>query len=77
MQVQASELVRSAVVNGDPDGRIVPAHTKLTTRSGVVGVVASDVPDTAMEGLLAKLLARKAELDRQESHRKKPQSVRR
>lgn len=38
--------------------------TKLTTLDGVVGYVACDVPESAMQGLLKKLLARKAELER-------------
>lgn len=51
------------------DSKTIPAQngkfvSKLTTRDGVVGYVASDVPESAMQGLLKKLLARKAELER-------------
>jgi hypothetical protein len=37
--------------------------TKITTSNGVIGFVAFDVDEKALEGLLNKLLARKVELD--------------
>ena len=50
------------------DSQIIPAQngkfvTKIRTPSGVVGVVASDVSEKGVEGLLNRLLARQLELE--------------
>lgn len=45
------------------DTRFVKRHafTKITTSSGLVGIIASDVSMAALEGLHQKLLARQTE----------------